>query len=248
MNPTLQTISSARTIHGNFNDRDISDQDLESILGASVRAASASNRQTYSIIVLDDRELMRELCGYQGSRALLFCVDYQRLMALARHLGHDYTPDGATAFVTGSVDTILAAQNAALAASSLGIDSLFTNGIHRKDIHHLYHRLNLPEKYCFPLIMLVLGYPTVEPQHLRGRVQGPGIIHRGTYQPLSQADLNKMVQTYDDPSTHLGMSEAWQKDGFQHYLDWFFTAWTSPRNLEKEKEVVDLLTQAGFLS
>ena len=56
MNETLNTIHELRTIHGNFTEQEISAQDLKTILAASVRAANASNRQSYSIIVVEDRK------------------------------------------------------------------------------------------------------------------------------------------------------------------------------------------------
>lgn len=59
MNETLRTLHSLRTIHGNFSQREITDQDLHTILEAAMRAANASARQSYSIIVLEDRETMK---------------------------------------------------------------------------------------------------------------------------------------------------------------------------------------------
>lgn len=247
MNPTLDTIQNLRTIHGNFDNRDINPDELNTILQAATRAACSSNRQVYSVIVLDDRHLMEELCGYQGSRALLFCVDYNRLINLAKRLGHEYNPDGMISFVTGSMDTILAAQTAAIAARSLGIDSLFTNGIHRKNIFHLYDQLHLPEKYCFPLIMLILGYPTIEPGYLRGRLTGNGIFHNGTYKASNDQELDHMIAEYDNPDTHLAMNGNWQDTGCSHYLDWFFKVWTGPNNPAKEEELKKILVRAGFL-
>jgi nitroreductase len=174
MNETLKTLHSLRSIHGNFSDREVSGEDLQAILNASVRAANASARQAYSIIVVEDRDLMRQLCGYAASKLLLFCVDYNRLTAhggvSGSHLhGGRYHPLG-----HGSTDTILAAQTAAIAAKSLGIDSLFTNGIHRGDMSRVYKLLDLPEKHCFPLIALILGYPAQEPEYQKGRWRGPG--------------------------------------------------------------------------
>lgn len=249
MNETLQTLFSLRTIHGNFSDRDISDQDLQTILAAAVRAPNASNRQAYSIVVIDDREVMKAICGYRGSRALLFCVDYNRLTALAAHTGNTFTPDGLVSFITGSTDTILAAQTAAIAAKSLGIDSLFTNGIHRVEPATVYRTLNLPEKYCFPLILLILGYPTVEPEHLRGRIEGAGIVHEGTYCPANDDELDAMVARYDDPAANLGLSDAWRgNDAYPHYLDWFFKAWTGSGVNPAEARLTDTLIRGGFLS
>lgn len=152
MNETLKTISELRTVHGNFSDKDISTENLQTILEASTRAANASARQSYSIIVIDDKEMMMKLCGYSGSRLLLFCVDYTRLSDVAHHMGHEFDRKDFTGFITGSTDTILAAQTAAIAAKSLGLDSLFTNGIHRGDPNRVYELLDLPLEQCFPLI------------------------------------------------------------------------------------------------
>ena len=83
MNETLNTLHSLRSIHGNFSDQEITDEDLRTILNASVRAANASARQSYSIVVVEDHDVMRQLCGYVGSKLLLFCVDYNRIIATA---------------------------------------------------------------------------------------------------------------------------------------------------------------------
>ncbi len=247
MNETLKTLHSLRSIHGNFSDREVSGEDLQAILNASVRAANASARQAYSIIVVEDRDLMRQLCGYAASKLLLFCVDYNRLTATAEYLGHTYTEEGITPFVTGSTDTILAAQTAAIAAKSLGIDSLFTNGIHRGDMSRVYKLLDLPEKHCFPLIALILGYPAQEPEYQKGRWTGAGVIHYGKYHPITTEELDTLVEYYDDPEVHMGLTDTWQ-DKFAHYLDWFFEAWIGRGGPKTGKsQMAELLGRAGFL-
>ena len=63
MNETLQLIHGLHTTRANqFSDRQVSDQDLQTIIKASVRAANASNRQSYSIIVVDDETLVELNC------------------------------------------------------------------------------------------------------------------------------------------------------------------------------------------
>ena len=247
MNETLKTIFNSRTIHGNFNEKEISEDDLQTILSAAVRAPNASNRQAYSIVVIDDREVMKEISGYRGSQALLFCEDYTRMTDLAEHTGHSYTPDGLVDFVTGAVDTILAAQNAALTAKSLGIDSMFTNGIHRVAIDSVYQKLGLPQRFCFPLILLILGYPTVEPDFLKGRITGKGVVHRNSYHRLNDTELDEMVAAYDDDVNHLVLNQAWKSADCEHYLDWFFTKWCTPDYNPKEDEFAEILRRAGFL-
>ena len=249
MNETIKTINALRSIHGNFSDREVSDEDLEVILQTCVRAANASARQSYSIIAIHERERIRALCGYTGSKALVFCVDYNRIMDTASHLGQPYLPAGTHDFITGSTDTILAAQTAVICAKSLGIDSLLTNGIHRGDINRVFELLQLPETYCFPLIMLVLGYPDKEPAHQKGRLTGKGVIFHDKYERLSSTELDELVAMYDDPEQRLGMIQDWQKMGFEHYQDWFFEKWIGVREdpPREKSQILSLLEHSGFL-
>jgi nitroreductase len=245
---TLETIYSLWSTHGNFAERELSDADLQAILEAAVRAPNASARQSYSIVVVEDRALIKTLSGFQGSVALVFCVDYNRVVDTAEHLGHAFSADGFVPFVTGSIDTILAAQTAAIAARSLGVDTLFTNGIHRGDMTRVYDLLELPERHCFPLIMLVLGYADEEPQYLKGRLNGPGVIHRGTYHRLTGAELDGLVAQYDDPETHLGLNDTWREQGMAHYLDWFYTVWSARGGQRTGRsQMYELVERSGFL-
>jgi len=254
MNDTLKTIHALRSIHGNFTDQEISDADMQTILDATVRAANASARQSYSIVVVDDREVMKEL-GYVASRVLVFCVDYTRLIDQADHLGYDFNKGGMVGFVTGSTDTILAAQTAIVAARSLGIDSLATNCIHRGDIERVYRVLSLPERACFPLIAVVLGYATEEPEYLKGRLNGPGVIHRNTYYRLTDEEMAATLAQYDDPDRHMALNPNWEADGFAHYLDWFYGQWSGslrkgdekPAAAKKPSQLAELLRRAGFV-
>jgi nitroreductase len=247
-NETLETIHSLRSTHGNFTEREVSAEDLQAILAAAVRAANASARQSYSIVVVEGRERIKTLCGYAGSKGLVFCIDYTRIADAAEHLGHTFSAEGTTPFITGSTDTILAAQTAAIAARSLGIDSLFTNGIHRGDMNRVYELLDLPEQHCFPLIMLVLGYANQEPEYLKGRLCGPGVVHWDRYHRLTPNELDELVQTYDDPDTHLMLTDAWKEQGMDHYLDWFYTVWSTRGEKKSGKsQMLELIERAGFV-
>jgi len=249
MNETLMTIHNLRSVHGDFSSREVTPEDLNTILSACVRAANASARQSYSIIVVEDRSVIKECLGYNGSKALVFCVDYNRIVNTAKHLGYSYEVEGIIALITGSVDASLAAQTAAVSAKSLGIDSLFTNSIHRGDIGRIYKQFQLPEKHCFPLIALILGYAATEPRYLKGRLR-KGVIHYNRYQSLSDKELAEIVNEYDDPQKHLGSIENWREQGFAHYLDWFYKVWSTrgTKTLpERLNQFYETLKRAGFL-
>ncbi|MFC2100004.1 nitroreductase family protein [Candidatus Bipolaricaulota bacterium] len=248
MNPTLETLHGLRSIHGAFTEQSVPEETISAILEASLRAANASNRQSYSIIVVDDREAMGELTGYKASHALIYCVDYNRVIAAAEHTANEFTVHGMPELISGAIDASLAAQTAAIAARALGVESLFTNGIHRGNPQRLFDILRIPETYCFPLVALLLGYAAEEPKHLHGRLKGPGVIHRGVYRHALPDELDEIVSQYDDPEAHIAAGFPWRDKGFEHYLDWFYQVWSKRFPQEPgPSSTWRLLERTGFL-
>ena len=235
MNEMLNTIHKLRSIR-NFSEKEITDSDLNTILDAAVRAATAGMQQSYSIVVVEDKVILKEFF-YNANKALVFCVDHNRLVDTAKHINQIYIVDRLEAFVTGSTDTLLVAQNAAIAAKSLEIDSLFTNSIHRTNFR-IYEMLNLPERYCFPLITLCLGYRSKEPNHKKGRLRNFGIIHYNKYQKLSTEELDKIIEEYDKEENYLTFVK-WKEMGFKHYLDWYFTECFTPVDTPETKAITE---------
>ncbi len=247
-NDTIKTIHSLRSIHGNFVNKPIPEAALETIIQASLRTANASNNQSYSIIVIKDRAAMRNVCGYQGGCLLLYCADYTRMMVCAEALGYSYDPNSMQDFVTAGTNTALAAQTAVIAARSLGIDSLLTNGIHRGDMERLWKLLDLPQTHCIPIIALVLGYPTQEPDHLKGRLDGPGVIHSEKYHALTKEEVEQVIAKYDDPKRRLALNDDWAAKGRKHYLDWYFKDWMNlgAKRPEQESQMLRRLKTSRF--
>jgi nitroreductase len=247
-NETLKTIHALRSIHGNFSDKQVPAEQVQSILDASIRAANASNAQTYSIVVSRDPAKIQKLTGYRGTCLLLYCADYTRLADVAKHLADPFSPVDMEGFVTSSTNTILAAQTAVIAAKSMGIDSLLTNGIHRGDIERLWEILDLPQESCFPLIALILGYPKSEPASRTGRLQGPGVVHYEKFHKLSAPELDEIVRQHDDPALHLGLNDDWRQKGHKHYLDWFYKEWMGrSKPPAGESAIFKRLKKSGFI-
>lgn len=250
-NETIKTIQNLRTIHGNFTGKEIPDETIELILQSSIRAANASNTQTYSIVVVKDREKMRQVCTYQGSCMLLYCVDFTRLKDSAASLGHAYHPDNIVELITAGINTAFAAQTAVIAARSLGLDCLTTNGIHRGDMERVWTLLDLPKTHCFPLIAVVLGYPTREPDHKMGRLDGAGIIHWGKYHRLTKEEVEEITREYDDKEQHLALDfgRNWEQQGHKHYLDWYFKVWSggNSKPTQSETQMFQSLKRSGFV-
>lgn len=226
MNETMQTIYKLRS-ERQFTDKPIAQEDLEAILEASIRTANSSSRQAYSVIVLTEREKIKAACGFTGAALLVFCVDQNRLIDIAGYMKQEYKRSTTIDFITGGTDAVLAAQTAVIAATSLGIDSLITNGIHRQDFKELYELLKLPKEYCFPMISILLGYSAhPEEMHYKGRLK-KGVIHYGAYQPMTEKDIEEEIAKFDSHEMKYGLTyyTQWEAMGFQHYYEWFYQVW-----------------------
>ena len=225
MNDTLKTIQQLRSIRS-FIDKPLKDEELDTIVNASIRAANSSARQCYSIVVLKDQQKMQAIFGYQGAAALVYCVDYNRIQDIATHLGEVNLMSAPIDFITGSTDAVLAAQTAVIAAKSMGIDSLITNGVHRKDLNTIQELLQLPKQYCYPLIAVVLGYSEVEVDHVKERIV-KGVIHQEIYHRLTAEEIEEEIETFDQNDKKYGLTTytQWKTMGFKHYYQWFFQKW-----------------------
>jgi nitroreductase len=251
MNDVLKTIGELRTIHGDFEGSKIPEGDIDAILDATLRTANASARQGYSIIVIDEEERMDSLFSYRGSHAFIFCVDYTRLKETAACLDCEFDGDNVNGFLAGATDAILAAQTSVIAAKSMGIDSLITNGMHRKNIDEAYEILKLPQQSCFPLISVVFGYPKEKSERKKGRLDKEYLVHRNEYRPLGRERLIRSIAEYDDKGKNIGLIDNWEELGFRHYLEWFFKRWSGKPGGEKKiggkiKEMQERLVKSGF--
>ncbi|MFW9924439.1 MAG: nitroreductase family protein [Candidatus Thorarchaeota archaeon] len=246
-NEILQVIHNLRSIR-NFSEKEISNETLQTIIEASVCAANSSARQNYSIIVVNDKETLAKFF-YGANKGLLFCVDYSRLEDMANHIKQPFNMNDIRSFITGSTDTILVAQTAVIAAKSLGVDSLFTNSIHRYPMAEIYAYFNLPSKFCFPLLALCLGYAKEYPPIKKNRWKGSGLVHYEKHQRLTSEQLDDIISAYENEDNHLALRTKAQLSelGFEHYLDWYFSQWNQLVSKEALDDIVVKLRESRFI-
>jgi nitroreductase/FMN reductase (NADPH)/FMN reductase [NAD(P)H] len=102
-------------------------------------------------------------------------------------------------------DTAIAAQNAVVAAQSMGIGSCYIGDIlENAELHR--DLLHLPA-YVVPAVMLVFGYPTKQQRERKKpeRVELKYIVHENSYPPMEGEQLRCMFA---------------QKNGNQTYEEW----------------------------
>lgn len=181
MNPTIDLILSHRSIR-QFTPEPVTPDQLDQILSAAQCASSSSFLQANSIIRVTDKALRKtlaELAGHQAYVAeaaefLLFCADYQRHCQIA--------PEARTGFVEqlliGAIDGALMAQNALLAAQSLGLGGVYIGGI-RNNPAAVSEAVGLPHQ-VIPLFGLCLGHPAQQPEQ-KPRLPRALVVHENRY-------------------------------------------------------------------
>lgn len=188
-----------------YKDTPVSEEQLNAIIGAGQMASTSSNVQAYSVIAVTDSALKSQLAGLAGNQAyieqcpvfLVWCADLYRLREVTKpHLqGETSYEDSTENLIVASVDAALAAQNAAVAAESLGLGIVYIGGI-RNQIAEVSELLGLPE-LVYPIFGMCVGYPDGT-SGLRPRLPLEAVLHRNHYNAEATVE---QVKTYDKVSS-----------------------------------------------
>ncbi|MBP3674352.1 MAG: nitroreductase family protein [Oscillospiraceae bacterium] len=214
MNEVLRQLYDRKSMRV-YEDRPISDEDKAAILKAAVNAPTAGNQQMYTILDITDqalKEKLAETCDHQpfiatGKMVLVFCADYQKWYDGFASAGCQPRHPGSGDLMLAVTDTVIAAQNAVVAAESLGIGSCYIGDIMENcELHRQI--LGLPE-YVFPAAMLVFGYPTQQQKHRQKpqRADMRHIIHENAYRRMDAAELKALFS----PNAREGKYEDWMR-------------------------------------
>jgi len=200
MNETLSLLMNHRSIR-KFKDAPVTEEQLQAIVSAAQMASTSSNVQAYTVIAATDPELKKRLAELAGNQAyveqcpvfLVWCADLYRLKQVtAEPLQGRESHEGSTEnFIVATVDAALAAQNAAIAAESLGLGIVYIGGV-RNRIAELSELLGLPE-LVYPVFGMCVGVPDQQPGQ-RPRLPLPSVLHHNGY---SKEQSVGSVQEYD---------------------------------------------------
>jgi len=159
---------------------------LETIVQAGQRASTSSNMQAYSVIAVTDavkRAELARLCGEQKHIAqapvfLAWCADLARLDRVCQMRELEHSHEHVENFLVAAIDAAIVAQNAALAAQSLGLGICYIGSI-RNNPREVIQLLELP-RLVFPVTGMTVGWPE-KPPRIRPRLGLEAILHRERY-------------------------------------------------------------------
>ncbi len=167
---------------------------VETIISAAQCASTSSNLQAYSVVAVTDlfaRTKFSELCGNQAHILeapvfLAWCADLARLDLVCKLRGYSQVAEYTENFLIAAVDTSLAAQNAALAAESLGLGICYIGSI-RNNSMEIIELLKLP-KHTFPITGMTLGWPA-KSETTKPRLPIHSVLHWESYNLEAQRGI-----------------------------------------------------------
>jgi nitroreductase len=201
MNEIIQSLYGRKSIRS-FTDQDVSENDRLLIVESAMQAPSAGLQMLYTILDIRDQAIKDELaisCDEQpfiakAPMVLVFLADCRRWLDLYQAAGAVYRQPGPGDLLLAFADALIAAQNAVVAAESLGLGSCYIGDI-LENQETVVKLLNL-DKYVVPAAMLVFGYPTEKQKAVPKprRFDRKYILQQDRYSRLSEEDLRAMLE------------------------------------------------------
>lgn len=172
----------------------VTDEQVSTLVASAQSAATSSNLQLWSVVAVRDPERLAVLSGVTNDQRhvadapvlLVWLVDLARSREIVAD--HDVPAEGADFLETvlvGFVDAALAAQNATLAAESLGLGTVYIGAL-RNDPLRVAEVLKLPQ-HVFAAFGLVVGRPDpTEGTRIKPRLPQSAVLHQETYRLEAQ--------------------------------------------------------------
>lgn len=203
MNPTIETLLQHKSIR-KYEDKPLTDEQIKLIVQSAQAASTSSYVQAYSIIGIKDKEKKKklaELAGHQpyvaeNGHLFVFCADFHRHDVIAEMHNQDLSTSlqSTEKFMVALIDAALAAQNASVAAESMGLGICYIGGL-RNQLDEVVEVLKTPD-HVVPLFGLTVGYPAQDPE-VKPRLPLEHVYHEEEYEQ-NQDVYKQQLKKYDD--------------------------------------------------
>ena len=223
MNKVVETIMNHKSIR-KFKDIKLTDEQVLTIVKAAQMAPSSLFMQDYAIIGVSDLKIKEQLYQLTKSRwvkenglLLIFCSDLHRITVLASdeqkkklRLAFKFGPSKRIS----TINTSIAAQNATLAAESMGLGVVYSGAIaeHEKAVKKI---LKLPRNVV-PLFGLCIGVSETTPEE-KPRLPLHAVYFQNEYiqDKEKQKDLlikyDEIMKSYYASRTDNNRSTTWSQ-------------------------------------
>lgn len=196
----------------------VSDDDLRTLVAAAQSAPTSSNLQPWSVVAVRDPERRERLSGLAAGQRfvadapllLVWIADLGRARRLAESREQKLeAADYLETALIGFIDVALAAQNAVVAAESLGLGSCYVGAI-RNNPEDVAAELGLPP-HAIAAFGLAVGRPDpAEHAGVKPRLPQQAVLHHEQYDAeLADAHLAAYDERLAAYNARYGLAGAW---------------------------------------
>jgi FMN reductase (NADPH) len=245
MNEVIETILAHKSIR-KFKDKPLSEEIVTDLVQCAQAASTSSYQQVYTIIGVEDQEKKQKLAELAGNQSyvaengyfFVYCLDYHRHTIAAEMMNRNIeeTIQSTEAFIVGTVDASLAAQNMAIAAESFGLGIVYIGGI-RNNLKEVSELLDCPE-HVLPLFGMAIGYPDTEPGK-KPRLPLPAIFHKNGY--IKKEENENLLKQYEKET-----SEYYTKRTGGKRTEGWVTQITSSMSTPKRTYMKEFVREKGL--
>jgi nitroreductase len=213
-NDTIALLLDHRSVRG-YKPDPVPAGALETLIAAAQSAATSSNMQWTSVVAITDpakKKVLAEIAGNQKHIEqcplyLCWVTDMSRNSAIGQAEKTELkVMPWLETFLVASVDVALAAQNAVVAAESIGLSTVYI-GAMRNDPERVAKLLGLPPQ-CFVLFGLCVGYATEQAAgEVKPRMPQPMMLHHERYDASKAGSLR---QAHDKAMTEFSARNEMQ--------------------------------------
>ena len=251
MNTTLKTMLQHRSIR-KFTSEDIDDQTLDLILRAACNGSTMGNMQLYSIIITKDKDKMQEMAplhfnqpiATHASVILTFVADFNRFNKYCEYRDAETKAySNLQSYHWAVIDAVIAAQNACVAAESLGLGICWLGTI-TYNADKFIKILKLPQ-HTVPVACIALGYPD-ENLELTEKLPVEALVHYETYNDYNKESIDWL---YADKEAHINTKKLLEENNLPN-LARIFTErrYTKTDNEHFAKVIEEVMKAQGFLN
>jgi nitroreductase len=247
-NPSLTNLFSHRSVRA-YLSQPLPAGTLETLIAAAQSAATSSNLQTWSVVAVEDTERKAKLSELARGQAhirqcplfLVWLADLARLTYIAENQGLPYEGLGyLEMFLMAAIDATLAAQNAVVAAESLGLGTVYIGAL-RNQPEAVAEVLNLPP-HVVAVFGLCVGYPDPAVQTaIKPRLPQAAVLHRETYKLTEQeeaiAQYDQIMQAFY-AAQNMNVPGDWTEHSVKRIA--------TPESLSGRHKLGEILKKLGF--
>ena len=193
----MKNLLTRRTIR-KYTQQDVSDELLNRLMNEAARTQTMGNLQLYSVVVTRSAEMKAKLSPAHFNQpmvkeapvVLTICADFRRFNRFCEFRQADTEAySNRQSYQWAVTDALIAAQNACVAAESLGLGFCWLGTI-TYNVDKFVEVLELP-RHVIPVSCVTMGYPAEHPA-LTQKLPVEAFVHRETYHDYDRETIDRL--------------------------------------------------------